>query len=549
MRPTQSGSAAEPATSSGKAVEKTKLTRSGSGYENVPPGKSDGERPEAFVTYSPMYVNLGPSTGDSGSTPKAQKTHASDLSLSAEHSSLPILHTSTTESDAAQLKRRSGTEIPSNLATLARLGLLAPSVETAKGCSQCEELSHLVSLWQLGASGLARNYSRILAQLTSARDATMRLESKIRERELVEAIRRQTSSPLPTNLATELSASSDSPKLKRHSAYTTGTDPTTSLPTGGTPQHDSNIANQMYPETVDQSKLRSPYEKELTDLNGYLGKAIDLCQQLAAACFKSTQPSPKGKQSATGSTISALNSKSNQKKKLERVSSQPQKPVASSAPHPSFRPALGSISEENPSGTLKRRYGENDDTPAGASHGVSNGLCSGSDTESEEEEEKEGTHEVVQSSSTKRRTVHSYSPTSPSKKPKDGSRSPSSPSSIPPSPSPTDPSSAQQPFRSHMMSLIEADARMRPIAPSFVLLDSPDYTTKEGMGVEASGSSEDRDSILDQSSAFSDSDVKQVMSKIATLEEERLKLMETIDDLQQQNQTVRTVVVWLVEMG
>ena len=44
-----------------------------------------------------------------------------------------------------------------------------------------------------------------------------------------------------------------------------------------------------------------------------------------------------------------------------------------------------------------------------------------------------------------------------------------------------------------------------------------------------------RDSIL---STYSDSDVKQVMSKIAGLEEERIKLLDTIDKLHHQNQLV-----------
>ena len=46
-----------------------------------------------------------------------------------------------------------------------------------------------------------------------------------------------------------------------------------------------------------------------------------------------------------------------------------------------------------------------------------------------------------------------------------------------------------------------------------------------------------RDSIL---STYSDSDVKQVMSKIASLEEERIKLLDTIDKLHHQNQLVRS---------
>ena len=47
-----------------------------------------------------------------------------------------------------------------------------------------------------------------------------------------------------------------------------------------------------------------------------------------------------------------------------------------------------------------------------------------------------------------------------------------------------------------------------------------------------------RDSIL---STYSDSDVKQVMSKIAGLEEERIKLLDTIDKLHHENQLVSSL--------
>ena len=49
------------------------------------------------------------------------------------------------------------------------------------------------------------------------------------------------------------------------------------------------------------------------------------------------------------------------------------------------------------------------------------------------------------------------------------------------------------------------------------------------------GSDHLRDSIL---STYSDGDVKQVMSKIAGLEEERIKLLDTIDKLHHENQLV-----------
>lgn len=57
------------------------------------------------------------------------------------------------------------------------------------------------------------------------------------------------------------------------------------------------------------------------------------------------------------------------------------------------------------------------------------------------------------------------------------------------------------------------------------------------LSASSAGSEHMRDSIL---STYSDSDVKQVMSKIADLEEERIKLLDTIDNLHHDNQLVST---------
>ena len=60
---------------------------------------------------------------------------------------------------------------------------------------------------------------------------------------------------------------------------------------------------------------------------------------------------------------------------------------------------------------------------------------------------------------------------------------------------------------------------------------------------EATGrEEEEEEEAFASQEAFSDSDVKHVMSKIASLEEDRLKLLHTIDQLQTDNQQVRPVV-------
>lgn len=105
-----------------------------------------------------------------------------------------------------------------------------------------------------------------------------------------------------------------------------------------------------------------------------------------------------------------------------------------------------------------------------------------------------------------------------------------------------EPSSENKPFHSHMMSLIEASAG-RDIAPSFVLLDSTDaedvLSRDPKTAAKGTFSSGSRDSVLSSTSTFSENDVKQVMSKIAGLEEERLKLLETVNGLQDDNQQVK----------
>lgn len=140
-------------------------------------------------------------------------------------------------------------------------------------CQQCGELLQLLSLWELGVSGLARNYSRILAQLNKAQDAVACLESKMKARAEVEGMK-QSFKPRADSAAS---------LNKRHTVMAE------ELPSEGIA-----LANQMYPQAEDSimstdQALPSDYVKYLGELNAYLGAAIDLCQQLAAACFKSNQ--------------------------------------------------------------------------------------------------------------------------------------------------------------------------------------------------------------------------------------------------------------------
>ena len=78
----------------------------------------------------------------------------------------------------------------------------------------------------------------------------------------------------------------------------------------------------------------------------------------------------------------------------------------------------------------------------------------------------------------------------------------------------------------------------KKLAKEAVRAERDDYDRLElVLSASSAGSEHMRDSIL---STYSDSDVKQVMSKIADLEEERIKLLDTIDNLHHDNQLVST---------
>lgn len=347
-------------------------------------------------------------------------------------------------------------------------------------CQQCGELLQLLSLWELGVSGLARNYSRILAQLNKAQDAVACLESKMKARAEVEGMK-QSFKPRADSAAS---------LNKRHTVMAE------ELPSEGIA-----LANQMYPQAEDSimstdQALPSDYVKYLGELNAYLGAAIDLCQQLAAACFKSNQV-------FESQSLAQEAQRSKTKNPVKKQVSQPPGQAVFTPPSSPFRPSLSSISESSPTGTLKRLQG--DAVQSSDSQHVLAKLTNGSANE----EERENGKKTEESSAGERQC---------------------------------EPSSENKPFHSHMMSLIEASAG-RDIAPSFVLLDSTDaedvLSRDPKTAAKGTFSSGSRDSVLSSTSTFSENDVKQVMSKIAGLEEERLKLLETVNGLQDDNQQVR----------
>lgn len=329
----------------------------------------------------------------------------------------------------------------------AKATLLLPNIPE---CSRCEELEQLLALWELGVSGFARNYSMILAQLNKVREASMCLETRMKQRAGTESLSQK-----------KFSGSSPQTSRNRHSMLENGLEFSTREP---------KLADQMYPLDGkirdDTHDLPPEYAKCLVELNTHLGNAIDLCQKLAAACFKKSQSS-------------VLKSQV-KKKAVSRLASQPDPPKSITPPATPFRPSLVSISENKLSSTLERRKASQK-APATTGFPPANGWAgSGSNSESEEEE-SEAVNMVRQS----RRKLEVTSDT-------DSKND-----------SPTDSQELRESRR------------------------------KDDEGKSRSSS------LLSHASSFSDDDVKQVMSKIAGLEEERMKLLETIDKLHLDNQHVR----------
>lgn len=342
----------------------------------------------------------------------------------------------------------------------AKAKLLLPNITE---CSRCEELEQLLALWELGVSGFARNYSMILAQLNKVREASMCLESRMKQRAGTESLSQ-----------TSFSASSPQTSRVRHSMLENG------LEFGREPK----LVDQMYPpngsghdSTCD---LPPEYAKCLMELNTHLGNAIDLCQKLAAACFKKSQTSVLKSQASSA-----------KKKPVSRLVSQPDPPKSITPPATPFRPSLVSISENKLSRTLERQKASQKDTvstPTTPGFPPSNGWADSDSNSESEEEEREGENMVRDSR--RRVEITSLSPSTDSKE--------------------DSPTGSQE---------LRESRRRKDVGKSR------------------------SNSILSHVSSFSDDDVKQVMSKIAGLEEERMKLLETIDKLHLDNQHVR-INIW-----
>ncbi len=343
-----------------------------------------------------------------------------------------------------------------------KLDFVSPERED-DGCKHCKELENMISLWELGVSGLTRNYSKILSQLNKVRAAANKLDGQFKEK--VEA----TTSRSPVVIRNS-SVSGRKAVTVRQSMYEPGS---TSLPP-------TNIADKMYPqESSKASSTASGSTKLINDLNSHVSQAIDLCQQLAAANFKNNQRSSKRKLKRQVTVHSDLNDDSS-----------------------NFRPGLQSIAERSFSDSYKKRTLERTPSAPGI-------MMEGRPNKHHDNSLTNGLEPTV--------TTDSESQIIP------GLDTPSAVSNgIDENPA------DQKPYYSHMMKLCSPDE-----------LESEKSTELSG---ESSSMSEDmqdyRGSVFSTMSTFSDNDVKQIMSKIADLEEERVKLLTTIDDMQRDNNIV-----------
>ncbi len=372
-----------------------------------------------------------------------------DSQSSSERS--PPVHHKSTISEPVLLHRHNTS--PDQGILKSKLDFLSPEKEN-DGCKHCKELENMISLWELGVSGLTRNYSKILSQLNKVRAAATKLDGHLKEKI-------ETTTPRSPAVIRNTSVSGRKSVTVRQSMFEPGS---TSLPP-------TNIAEKMYPqETSKASSTASGSTKLINDLNSHLSQAIDLCQQLAAANFKSNQRSSKQKLKRQVTVHSDLNDGSS-----------------------NFRPALQSIAEGSFSSSYKKRTLER--TPSAPGNMMN---------EYQDNSLPNGLEPKVTTDSKSKMTPDADTAVS---------------NGIDKNPA------NQKPYHSHMMKLCSPDE-----------VESEHST--EFSGESSSMSEEMQDCRLSTMSAFSDTDVKQIMSKIADLEEERMKLLTTIDDMQRDNNTV-----------
>lgn len=496
---------------------------SGSANSSPKTKKSSGSPKPRRGSATEWYVDLpkGDSIEIKDSKPVASPSEIASPSSSDIADDTPVILRSQLSDSILALKRNPMTEnsASTNPDILdAKLRLLAADSIDEGGCEKCKELASVVALWELGVSGLTRNYSKILSLLNKAREASTKLEFQLKQKVEVKS-----SLQIPTR---NMSVSGRSAKTynARQSMYETGNSaPATSM------------VDQMYPQEIEPtSSFSLPYLKSFKDLNGYLGQAIDLCQQQAAANFKNNQRSPS---------------------RRGRLVRQPSVPttLGESDTGSDFRPTLQSIAEASLSGSYKKRaplertpsapdsmtrrkpeqdtQTENSGPSLKKYDSLSKIETKQNGVSTEEEADEDFVKVTVPNPVCAVKVSDDCTQTTPTH----GSRQTSTGAE----PSTAVDTSQQKPFHSHMLELNSTEEHEDERSSD----QSEDSDDKEPLSSTSDSQLGYRGSVLSVSSTFSDNDVKQVMSKIADLEEERLKLLGTIDDLQRDNGQVSPVSV------
>ena len=393
--------------------------------------------------------------------------------------------------------------------------------ELPSGCKNCDQMSRLLDTWEIGVSSLTRNYSRILAHLIKTRNSTIALESRLKESSSPPQIRQKKSKKSSQQLSNQSPPTPTRvPKVRQSMFINNGPAAITSVNA-----HDQDLAENMYPTRKARSGALTnvppppspspntiPPEcvKDFKDLNSHLEEAIELCQQLAAACFKTNYLS-----SLTGkrSHANPLGSRSHHDLGAGAGGGN-RKLSAGTPPNLSYKPSLHSITEMKLTKSLQKRKATLERVPSAPNLEYSCELSSSSGSRSS------AGSDIVENGFV---NVHKTD----------------IPDAVTKAASPTN-CVANGSHDDHM-----TDSSSESTTPPNTDEDMEgDDGLELGQGGErdsglGTGPLEYRpESLLSSTSTYSESDVKCVMSKIATLEEERYKLLETIDTLQEDNSTV-----------
>lgn len=453
----------------------------------------------------------------------------------------------------------------------AKLRVLIPQgAAQGKGCAKCEDLMDLLATWQIGAGSLTRNYSRILALLTQTRDSAIALECRLSQQASAPpstTAGSNTTSGLPsegtaTSAGTPLRyqpAVSRIPK-NRQSMYVNNS----GMALAAASCRDHDLAENMYPsreDSVSSTPNSAPgtinsatYAKDLKDLKAHLWDAIDLCQQLAAACFKNTHLS--------NSPSSRGNSKSPSHSSPSSSSlSQLPDPLSNSTPSSDFvrkhstgmtvlgsnyKPSLQSITEARLSESRKRQR-TLERVPSAPSLECSTenrtSYSSGDIHSDPESDFVTVSPKEIPDSVTKATVLTTNN--------NEGARDGVTKRGHMIDETATDADQSGQ--ESDATAATDAESGTLGTVGSSARLEhelshhpTPKSSLEEDHMMTSMSLSSEKlmmvngrtDSVLSSMSTYSDSDVKYVMTKIASLEEERYGLLETIDQLHTENSTV-----------